>query len=421
MNKWTPIKVYGLAAGLILAAILLIITLPGFQRRFAWRWEIFQTYARGVINPVNAVPTAVHAAAQIESTPIAVQPTMTATLPLPTPTATEIVVETPLPTPTSTPIPEKVILTSPGYEKQDMNNCGPATLAMYLRFYGWDGDQFSISDEIKPIPQDRNVNVEELDYYVRNYAGWLQTIYRVGGDVDTLKELIAAGIPVMIEEAFKFDESYWPNDDRWAGHYFLLNGYDDQKQSFLGQDSYYGANRWITYDLLTSQWQTFNYVYIVIYFPQQEGTVKSILGDQWDRDVNRQAALDKSRLETEMDPSNTYAWFNLGTNLVYFSEYQDATLAFDRAREIGWPQRMLRYQFSPFMAYFHSLRTDDLMALVDYALQRTPNSEEALLWKGWGLYREGRKQEALDSFTKALIEHPGYEDALYAINYVNQN
>jgi tetratricopeptide (TPR) repeat protein len=314
-----------------------------------------------------------------------------------------------------------VILNSPAYEKQDINNCGPATLSMYLKYYGWEGDQFTISDLIKPIAQDRNVNVEELDHYVRNYAGWLQTIYRVGGDIDLLKQLVAAGIPVMIEESFTFEESYWPNDDKWAGHYFLITGYDDQRLSFVGQDSFYGADRWVSYDLVQQQWQSFNYVYTIIFLPTQEEIVKSILGEQWDRDVNRQFALEKARQETIDQPENIFAWFNLGSNLVYFAEYREATQAFDRAREIGWPQRMLRYQFTPFMAYFHSLKNEDLKVLVEYALDRTPNSEEALLWKGWGMYRGGNKQEALDLFLSALEAHPGYEDALYAIDYVNQN
>lgn len=420
MNKWTSKRIYGLAAFIIGIAFLLLFVL-GLNLRSSWRWEVLQTYVRGVLNPVSSIPTAIQTVTEENNTPIAVMPSATITATRPAVTKTPVVVQTALPTPTSTPIPERVLLSSPAYEKQDINNCGPATLAMYLRYYGWEGDQFTISDLIKPIPQDRNVNVEELDHYVRNYAGWLQTIYRVGGDISLLKELIAAGIPVMIEESFKFDESYWPNDDKWAGHYFLVNGYDDQLDAFLGQDSYYGADRWVDYDLLEKQWQSFNYVYTIIYLPVQEETVKSILGEHWDRDTNRQYALEKSRQETIATPGNVYAWFNLGTNLVYFSEYRDATLAFDRAREIGWPQRMLRYQFSPFMAYFHSLRNEDLMVLVDYALERTPNSEEALLWKGWGKYRAGNKEEAISLFLQALEAHPGYEDANYAINYVNEN
>ncbi len=421
MNKWTSKKIYSLAGGLVVVALILIIVLIGLQDRYAWSREVITTYIRGVLNPVESIPTAVSTVESDQNTPIPVLPTATATEVLPTRTPTLPEIATALPTATATAIPERVILSSPPYEKQDINNCGPATLTMYLRYYGWEGDQFTISDLIKPIAQDRNVNVEELDHYVRNYAGWLQTIYRVGGDLDLLKELIAAGIPVMIEEAFVFDESYWPNDDRWAGHYFLVTGFDDQLNAVVGQDSYYGADRWVDYGTLQRQWQAFNYVYTIVFLPSQEETVKNILGDNWDRDTNRQNALAVAQQETEDDPENVFAWFNLGGNLVYFGEYHNATLAFDKAREIGWPQRMLRYQFSPFMAYFHSLRNEDLKVLVDYALQRTPNSEEALLWKGWGLYREGKKQEALDSFMEALVMHPGYEDALYAINYVNQN
>ena len=421
MAKWTSKKIYSLAGGLVVVALILVMVLFGMQDRFSWQREVITTYIRGVLNPVESIPTAVSTVGQENNTPIAVMPTATATEIKPTSTPTTHPIETALPTPTATAIPERVILTSPAYEKQDINNCGPATLAMYLKYYGWEGDQFTISDLIKPIPQDRNVNVEELDYYVRNYAGWLQTVFRVGGDLDLLKQLVAAGIPVMIEESFRFEESYWPNDDKWAGHYFLITGYDDQLKAVVGQDSFYGADRWVDYGTLQRQWQSFNYVFTVVFLPTQEETVKAILGDQWNRDANRQYALEKAQQETEDDPENVFTWFNLGSNLVYFAEYRDAARAFDRAREIGWPQRMLRYQFSPFMAYFHSLRNEDLMILTDYALQRTPNSEEALLWQGWGLYRDGKKQEALDSFLEALEMHPGYEDALYAIDYVNQN
>ena len=78
---------------------------------------------------------------------------------------------------------------------------------MYLQYYGWAGDQKLIAADIKPIPEDRNVNVEELVYFARNRAGWLQIEYRVGGNIDQLKKFIAAGIPVMIEEEFIMGES----------------------------------------------------------------------------------------------------------------------------------------------------------------------------------------------------------------------
>lgn len=404
-------------------AILLIgwmlSPLSPFHSRIAWRLEIVRTYLRGVFQPVQALPTAL----PVESGSLS-QPTLTPTptaLAVETETATPTPLVSPTPQPTPTPIPAKVELAAPPWEKQDINNCGPATLSMYLNFFGWKGDQFTISDVIKPIPQDRNVNIEELLYYTRNYAGWLRSEFRVGGTVDLLKRFIAAGLPVVIEESFYFEEYYWPNDDRWAGHYLLVTGYDDAAQTFTVQDSFYGANRRVSYTELDKNWQSFNRVFFIAFYPEQEEMVKNLLGEDWDARQNRQRALETARRETEQDPNNGFAWFNLGSNLVYFESYAEAAQAYDRARAAGLPQRMLRYQFGPFFAYFNTGRYADLLALTEYALKITPNAEEALLWHGWAQYRMGNRQKAIESFQKALQARPGYFDAQYALNFVTQN
>jgi tetratricopeptide (TPR) repeat protein len=82
---------------------------------------------------------------------------------------------------------------------------------------------------------------------------------------------------------------------------------------------------------------------------------------------------------------------------------------------------MLRYQFRPFIAYFHTGQMDDLVALTEYALKVTPNAEEALLWHGWAMYRLGKTSEALSDFQQALVENPNYQDAQYALDFVSQN
>jgi tetratricopeptide (TPR) repeat protein len=321
-------------------------------------------------------------------------------------------------TPTPTALPESVLLPAPEWVKQDWNNCGPAALTMYLRYYGWSGDQYQISDLLKPARNDRNVNVEELAYYVRNYAGWLNTLYRVGGDIEMLKQFVAAGIPVIIESSFYFDGEYWPNDDLWAAHYLLITGYDDASETFTMQDTFHGPNEVLSYQKVDDYWQPFNRLFQLVYLPDQEETVKAILGDNWDETANRQHALDVAQAEIDADPENGYAWFNLGTNLLYFEQYQDAALAYDEARKIGWPQRMLRYQFGPFFAYFHSGRNEDLLTLTEYALQRTPNSEEAHLWRGWARYRNGDVNAALEDFRAALEVNPNNWDAQYALDFV---
>ena len=157
------------------------------------------------------------------------------------------------------------------------------------------------------------------------------------------------------------------------------------------------------------------------YLPAQEEALKAILGDNFDPDLNRQHALEVAQAETQSEPDNAFTWFNLGSNLVYFERYGEAASAYDTARNLGLPQRMLRYQFCPFFAYFHAAMTTELLAVTEYALQRTPNSEEALLWHGWALYRMGKKVEAIADWQKALEYRPGYQDAQYAIDFAASN
>ncbi|HMN14553.1 MAG TPA: hypothetical protein PKD55_19725, partial [Bellilinea sp.] len=215
--------------------------------------------------------------------------------------------------------------------------------------------------------------------------------------------------------------TYYAGDDRWSGHYLLVTGYDDAKGVFVAQDSFVGPNQVYEYDKLGYTWQFFNYVYVIAYPPEDEEKIKAILGPNWDEDENRKLALEASQQATIDEPENPFAWYNYGNNLTYFENYGQAALAFDEARALKLPQRTLRYQFHPFFAYFYVNRLDDLMELTAYALKITPNSEEALLWRGWGNYRLGKRDAALRDFQAALAARPGYTDAEYAIKFLSEN
>ena len=396
-----------IASLFVLAALLYQV--PAINSRVAWRLEVAKTYAKNLINPVGDVPTAIPNPTKTQS---ASTPVVTLT---PTPNVTPIP-----PTATMPPLPVQALLTSPPYEKQTPNNCGPAALSMMLHIFGWNGTQKDISDVIKPIIGDRNVNPEELAYWVRNYAGWLRIEYRVGGDLETLKRLLAAGYPIIVESTTSLnpEDSGWLDDDLWAAHYLLITGYDDSTQTFTAQDTYRGPDKKISYDQTVTEWKPFNYLYMIVYLPEQEEEMKGLLASNWDPDLNRHNSLDSSQAATVNSPTDAFAWFNLGSNLVYFERYDEANAAYDKARELSLPQRMFRYQFGPFIANFQANRNDDLLALTDYALQRTEMSEETWLWHGWALYRKGDGKGAVKDWRKALAIHPGYQDALYALNFV---
>ena len=404
-SKWFKVLL-GLVFVLLLA--ILVYQIPAVNSRLGWRLDALLTYFRVAMNPIEESPPALTPMMPMATETPQATPSFTPTDPGATATTS----------PTATSIPDDITLETPRWEKQDWNNCGPATLSMNLRYYGWGGDQFDISELLKPERADRNVNVEELAFFVRTRAGWLNVQYRVGGSIELLKEFLAAGIPVIVEKGYQEEITYWPNDDRWAGHYLLLTGYDDTSQSFIAQDSFIGADQIVEYQRVDDYWKTFNRVFMLIYPPTMEGIVKEILGMHWDVDFNREDALALSEVETENNPQDAYAWFNLGTNLVYFERYTQAAQAYDTARTLGLPQRMFRYQFGPFLAYFHSGRTEELIALSEYALRVTRNSEEALLWHGWGMYRQGDLASAVEDFRAAYEANPYYQDTLYALDFL---
>lgn len=394
------VRVQFFFAGLAILAFL-VYQIPSVRLRVDWRLQIAQTYLNSMFHPAGALP-----APQVISSQTAPAASPTPRPPTPTPVATP------------TPLPASVQLTPVEYEVQGPNNCGPATLTMYLRYYGWDGNQDDIAEEVKPITKDRNVNVDELLYYTHTWVGWLNSTFRVGGDIDLIKRFLAAGIPVMVEKGHIIEIDYFYQDDYWNGHYALVTSYDDATSEFTFQDSYVGPDQHLSYAQFDTFWQQFNRVFILLYMPDQEETVKSILGADWDEEANRQNALAVAQAETQSDPDNAFTWFNLGMNQVYFEDYAAAASSFDRAREIGLPMRMLRYQFGPFFAYYNVGRMEDLMQLVDYGLQITPESEEILIWKGWALYRNGDTNGAIEQFLKARDANPKSAYAQQALDFM---
>lgn len=386
-------RIRNIALGLLglLVLAVLVYQIPWVKERLEWRLDLAQVFVRSRLNPVGELPPP-----QIAVSSPQVQATHT--LSPVTPTATLQA--------TPTPLPSSVLLTPPAHITQGPNNCGPATLAMYLRYYGWGGDQYTISDVIKPVSADRNVNVDELDYYVRVNVGALNTLFRVNGSLQLIKQLLAAGVPVMVEKGHVIEIDYLFNDDYWNGHYALVTGYDDATQEFIFQDSYNGPDQRMGYEEFDMWWQHFNRVYNLVFRPDQSEVVQAILGDDWDASVNRQNALVASQAEVQQQPDNAYAWFNLGMNQVNLADYANAAVSFDQARVIGWPMRMLRYQFGPFFAYYHTNRLEDLQKLVDYALVITPNSEEVLIWRGWLLHKRGDVSGAIQQFRLAQAANP---------------
>ncbi len=397
---------------LLIAAVIGIGVIVAWKfDSLRWRVEEVRGWVLDVSNPTgDALPTPV-AAPTRES--VGALPTVAlisdSAADTATPTALAAI-ETSTPIPLIQP-PESVTLSAPKWVKQDINNCGPATLAMYLSFYGWSGTQDDIAAVVHPNFHDKNVRWDELVYYVKTHAGWLDALFRVGGSVDEMKRFIANGYPVVIETGYEIDVG-------WVGHYLLLTGYDDAKGMFIAQDATGGPNRKVTYEQIDKYWQQFNRLYIVVYPPEEREVIMALLGENADEAANRANALATAQSETQSDPENAFAWFNLGSNLNYFDRYAEAADAFDTARSLGLPKRMLFYQFGPYRAYFNVGRYQDVIDLSTYTLDYRPDLEESYFWRAWAEYQLGDTNAAVTDFRNALSVNPTFEDAKKALESI---
>jgi hypothetical protein len=297
------------------------------------------------------------------------------------------------------------------HEYQQPNNCGPATLAIAMRYWGWQGTQSTIAAVLKPQLRDKNVRWDELVYYVRTHAGWLDALFRVGGDAGTLERFVSAGFPVIIETGYELDVG-------WVGHYLVVSGYDRDAEVFTVQDVTGGPNRKISYEKTAALWEQFNHLYILVFPADKRAEVLRLLGEDEHLDANRYRALRRARAGTEANVENAFAWFTYGSNLNYLDRYGEATVAFDRAREIGLPWRMLFYQFGPYIAYFNVGRYQDVIDLATATLQARPALEESYVWRGWARHMLGDTVGARADFRAALGVNPNFVDALTALNVV---
>lgn len=314
------------------------------------------------------------------------------------------------------PIAPSVALGGITHMWQRWSNCGPATLAMQLSYFGIARTQFDVANVVKPDPEDKNVTPEELAAYARSQG--LRAIVRVNGDGDRMRLLLSNGIPVLIETWYERG----PEDS--MGHYRLLSGYDEARQEWIAFDSFvmegvsdklpYQGIR-LPYDRMERLWRVFNHTYVLVYPGDWEPLVMAILGDDVDDAQMWQRALQQAQAAIEADPQDAYAWFNLGSDLVALGRFVEAAAAYDQARAIGLPWRMAWYQFGPYRAYFETGRYADLIALSDQTIAAAGNIEEAFYWRGTGLAAQGDRAGARQAWQRAVQLNPNFQLAAAAL------
>ena len=366
--------------------------------------------------PTMDVPT--ETATEI-STAVSTQDVETKATPSPT--------NTPTPTalPTAVPLPRQARIDGLEILPQGFNNCGPANLTINLNFYGNPTTQVEAAAFLKPNREDRNVSPWQMVDYVNEQTN-LRAFVGSGGDLELIKRFLANGLPIVIEKGYELPT------EGWLGHYLTMFAYDDDKQEFLSLDTnlgpWDGSGRVDSYETVNYYWQQFNYTFFVVYPPEKETLVQSLLGQGMiDREAMWRKAAERAQVEIEVDPQNGFAWFNLGTNLTRLGEmtgeaafYENGAAAFDQARLVGVPPRIVWYQFRPYIAYMKVGRFQEMIDLADIVLetQGGRNVEETYLYKGHALAFLGDGPGAVAAYEQSLRLNENFYPAQWALDAI---
>ena len=414
--------------------------LPPVHSRLSWRLESLRTQIKYLINPPEEALFTPAEQTQLDIAVTAMMQTLQATL-TPQESTSAQATTTPQPGPTlkptitTTPLPATVMLEGVKYEHQHgrLNYCGPANFSMALTFWGWDGNRDVIGKAVKPNDKDKNVMPYELQDYITDNVPGMTSVVRYGGDIDTLKRLVAAGFPVVVEKGiYEVDLN---GKLGWMGHYAFVTGYDDAQDLIIYQDTYQppgsepGFNRKIKRSTFIEGWRAFNYIFVVVYPVEKEEQVLALLGPLANEEQAARHALSvaQSEAQTLEDIDQYFAWFNVGTSHVALFEYVDATTAYDYAFKLYAdldvedsvrPYRMMWYQTGPYKAYYYSNRFSDVISLADTTLNETiaePVLEESLYWRGMAYYMAGKTDLAVKDYRAALVVHPKWVVATQAL------
>lgn len=311
--------------------------------------------------------------------------------------------------------PESLWLEGIQQHYQLYNRCSAAALATQLSYFDWPGSHTQVAQHLNHNPSDVSVRIEEMAAFAE--AQDLRAIYRTGGTMALLMDLVAGGFPVLIETAY-----YDANDsyDDWMSHNRVVMGYEDWPQETLylfdplignGED---GMGLAMPFYELDARWRHFNRDYLVLYRPEQEEALQAILGDQWDITFNAESTLHQAMEDREVY-GDAFAVYNIGSAQLMLGQYEEAAANFDLAREMGLPKRMFWYRFEAFEAYLYMGRYEDTRALVYEVLNATDGVDEMYYYIARAYEGLGNVERARANYSAALYRNPYYVEAQRAL------
>jgi tetratricopeptide (TPR) repeat protein len=290
--------------------------------------------------------------------------------------------------------PKSFMIPQTQHVYQTFNNCGPATLSMFLSYYDVRVDQGALGNSLRPYQNPTGDNDDKsvtfIEFVTQAHKFNLNPTYKPAGTPETIKLLVSQNKPVIVRT--------WLNKKEDIGHFRLVRGYDDNNQYFLVDDSYDGPNKKISYDDFMILWEAFGYEYM--YIPNDGQSTNITAGSEdWNRLL-------------DMAASYPYKDFNDAVAYFYLGDYESSIEKFETVQS-DLPPRMLWYQTEPVRSYFEVGEYDKVFEITDKVLKNGNRAySEFYHIRGETYLKLNKPDNAKEEFKKAVEYNKNYQPSI---------
>lgn len=182
---------------------------------------------------------------------------------------------------------------------QTWNNCGPASIAEVLAYWGISRTQGQAQAVLRVDGPGAGMTPYGVPSYARSLG--LRTLSGVGGTAALVKALVARGLPVIVHQVVSLSDQ--------VGHWRPIEAYDDAGAVFVASDPYLGPNHGIGYAEFAQIWAERGNAFVVLYPPSRQAALAAaIAASGWNQAAayTRDMALLKA-YQLDASPAGTPA------------------------------------------------------------------------------------------------------------------
>jgi hypothetical protein len=175
--------------------------------------------------------------------------------------------------PLAPPTATRVLLGPLPFISQTANNCGPASVAQVLSFWGINRAQAEVQSVLRGDGNPYGMTPGGVPGYAASLG--MDVVMGMSGTQGLLKELLRAGFPVIVNQTVSVSDLTF--------HYRPLEGFDDELGVFIASDPLIGPEHPISYAEFDREWAYTGNRFMVIHPPDKGDALNAALAaGKWD-------------------------------------------------------------------------------------------------------------------------------------------